>query len=520
MGELNSASRDDITGDSGEKPKNVSNTTSAQCKTTIKNPEHLSLDEFKNTVMEIPQQQVQTQFFDYMVSEVQLQSNIQDLILAHKVIDSGVPNRFGCRILLCTQWNTQVFEQFLLDYQEREIIDWITYGFPIARDDNLPDPVPAKQNHLGATLFPSHIDAYIKKETELNAVLGLFSIPPFLNRIGISPLSTRPKRESSSRRVILDLSFPQGHSVNDGILKDRYCGEYINLSYPTIDTLAQRVVELGPSCLLWKKDAWRAFRQIPLCPRDYSLIGYHWNHGLYFDKVMPMGLHTAAYICQRITNAVVFVHRQLGYWSINYLDDFGSAEKPQEAWDSYHLMGNILKTIGLREAEDKAVPPTTCMDFLSNTVDTVKMTLEVSEGRREELLQLISKWKLKKSYAVRQLQSLIGKLSFVTNCVHAGCIFIARLIDQLKELKDNSDRHPVTIEMIKDLTWWEKFLPQFDGVSILWLQDCLSMDQWLAMDASLIGVGVYKENNFSNTSLHLMFSQTQNIFHSWRSIPS
>ena len=88
-----------------------------------------------------------------------------------------------------------------------------------------------------------------------------------MNRIGVSPLSTRPKRGSMERRVIMDLSFPQGRSVNYGIDKNYYCGEEVLLTYSTIDTLAKGINELGTGCRVWKKDLLRYFRQIPLCPR-------------------------------------------------------------------------------------------------------------------------------------------------------------------------------------------------------------------------------------------------------------
>jgi hypothetical protein len=45
------------------------------------------------------------------------------------------------------------------------------------------------------------------------------------------------KKDSSERRVILDLSFPPGCSVNDNISKDIYLGEKIEVTYPNIDDL-------------------------------------------------------------------------------------------------------------------------------------------------------------------------------------------------------------------------------------------------------------------------------------------
>ena len=92
--------------------------------------------------------------------------------------------------------------------------------------------------------------------------------------MGISSLSTRPKRDSTERRVILDLSFPPGESVNEGILKDNYLGFTATLKFPKVDNFALRIYSLGKNCMMFKIDLSRYFRQLPLDPGDYSLIGY------------------------------------------------------------------------------------------------------------------------------------------------------------------------------------------------------------------------------------------------------
>ena len=245
-------------------------------------------------------------------------------------------------------------------YDDQEVIEWLRYGFSVSRQDSFPHLMPAASNHLGATLFPEVIDEYIKKEVALGATIGPFKIPPFFGGgVGVSPLSTRPKRESGKRRIIMDLSFPFGTSVNDSIDKNHYCSTPVDLTYPTINTLARRITQLGAGCQIWKKDMIRAFRQIYLCPRDYRLIAFRWRRLLYFDKVVPIGLRSAAYICQRVTNAIVYAHRNLGFWSINYLDDFASAELEHRVWQSYEMFEKILQEIGVKEAVEKAVPPTT-----------------------------------------------------------------------------------------------------------------------------------------------------------------
>ena len=54
--------------------------------------------------------------------------------------------------------------------------------------------------------------------------MGPFKVNPFNQPIGISPLNTRDKKDSSEKRIILDLSFPLGLAINEGIDKDKYLG--------------------------------------------------------------------------------------------------------------------------------------------------------------------------------------------------------------------------------------------------------------------------------------------------------
>ena len=332
--------------------------------------------EFIDTNLDMPDEMIDPEFFNSIIDCNTQQNFIEDILLANMVTNSGVHNRWGCRIPVKSNWNVNLFDSLLSEYHDREILEFLRYGFPISWEGK-DYPVPANTNHLGATRFPEHIDRYLNKEINLGATIGPFRIPPFFGRIGVSPLSSRPKKDSDRRRIILDLSYPFGNSVNDGISEFTYCGQEIRLTYPTIDTLAKRIMSLGP-CSMYKRDLARYFRQVPICPLDYSLIGMHWKGMLYFDKMMPMGLRSAAYVCQCITNAIVFVHREMGFWSINYLDDFGSAEKDEVIWDSYHTLGKLLEQLGVKESIEKAVPPCTKMEFLGTLVDSKNMVLSVA----------------------------------------------------------------------------------------------------------------------------------------------
>lgn len=65
---------------------------------------------------------------------------------------------------------------------------------------------------------------YLENEKTYNVVLGPFEKKIPFKEFCISPLNSVSKRDSVERRVILDLSFPEGGAVNEGISKEFYMG--------------------------------------------------------------------------------------------------------------------------------------------------------------------------------------------------------------------------------------------------------------------------------------------------------
>ena len=86
-----------------------------------------------------------------------------------------------------------------------------------------------------------------------NAILGPYDEPP-LDPLHVSPFMTRDKPNATNRRVIIDLSFPQGKSVNAGSIKDSYLNTPFILKLPTIDHITNRVKLLGKGCMIYKID--------------------------------------------------------------------------------------------------------------------------------------------------------------------------------------------------------------------------------------------------------------------------
>ena len=66
--------------------------------------------------------------------------------------------------------------------------------------------------------FPEHVANYIEEGQNFGAIIGPFKKAPITN-LHYSPFMTRHKPNSDNRRVILDLSWPRGESVNAGVEK-------------------------------------------------------------------------------------------------------------------------------------------------------------------------------------------------------------------------------------------------------------------------------------------------------------
>ena len=60
---------------------------------------------------------------------------------------------------------------------------------------------------------------YFDKEIANNAVLGPFCFNPFTHSPYLPPFNTRDKKDSEEIRIIVNMLFPKGNSINDRIKK-------------------------------------------------------------------------------------------------------------------------------------------------------------------------------------------------------------------------------------------------------------------------------------------------------------
>ena len=137
----------------------------------------------------------------------------------------------------------------------------------------------APVNMGSAREHPAVVSEYLANELALGRFLGPFDRSAPLPLVHVSRFGVIPKGHTTGKwRLITDLSFPRGHSVNDGI-DPTLC----SLTYSTVDDVADLIATLGQGTLLAKVDIESAYRLIPVHPHDRPLLAVQWDGRFYVD---------------------------------------------------------------------------------------------------------------------------------------------------------------------------------------------------------------------------------------------
>ena len=65
------------------------------------------------------------------------------------------------------------------------------------------------------------------------------------------------------------------------------------------------------------------------------------------------------------------------------------------------------------------------------------------------------------------MQSILGKLLWVSRTVRFSRIFVARIIAEIRKLEKQSDKTVLSRDIRKDFLWWLTFIEIFNGVELI-----------------------------------------------------
>ena len=247
-------------------------------------------------------------------------SDINQCVAIAKLIQrTGKPNYAAARIPLISDLNLEVWQKYLADYHDQYLFQYLKFGFSLSLSDMDELNDTSVINHASALQYPQSIEQYLDTECKAGAMIGPFQkiLDPGFH---CSPMLTRPK-DNDKRRVIMNLSHPQGSSLNDHVDKKAFDNRSFTLRFSTIDDIVTAILATEDP-VIFKIDISRAFRNLRVDPRDALKFGLKWGNYFYLDLGIAFGWIHGSGSFQMVADAIVHIMLILDCKIFAYIDDF------------------------------------------------------------------------------------------------------------------------------------------------------------------------------------------------------
>jgi hypothetical protein len=418
--------------------------------------------------------------------------------LANRAIPDENVNQYLHHLKPKTPVNIVYLQHELKNHPDVLFVSNLVQGFRDGFSIGFEGPRMPRFSHnlKSAVEHPHLVTKNLLKEVILGRTAGPFLSPPFLN-FQIYPIGVVPKKHSSDWRTIFHLSHPKsaGTSVNAHISKENY-----SLQYVKIDDAINLIIQLGKGSFMAKTDICSAFRNVPVRPNDWELLGMHWKGLYFFDQVLPFGLRSAPYIFNQLSDAIEWIAKN--NYTIKHilhiLDDFFLIERPPRSncMTSLCKLLTVLTNLNVPIAHEKTYPASTELEFLGVLLNSQKMIASLPSDKLERAKQDLLNWLAKKSCTLRELQSLIGTLQFACRVVVPGRAFLQRMINLTRGVVEPHHHIKLNSSFRKDVAMWLVFLEQWNGTNIfLDIAPTNSPEFEFSTDASgALGYGAFFNN--------------------------
>lgn len=355
-------------------------------------------------------------------------------------------------------------------------------------------------NSKGMEKYKGFINSVRTKEVSFGHWRELKVLPKYFRN---SPISVVPKPEGGNR-LIQNLSFPKGNSVNDQIpLKEG------KVCYDEIGALAKVIVVLHSQgkkdWVPWKLDVSRAFRNIPLHPlcalRNGVMLKARRGKSIFFidsqacfgGRAFPRAYCSAEDLVGWIATKTKGVNILL-----RFVDDhFGVSPIEQGAQEpkDMELLRDVFKSLSI-PTNDKYDSGEDIV-IIGKEVNYAKATIQLSKEKLIKYLSMCQYFLRRETMTLTEIDHVCGVLDYCLDIVPTGKVF-NNIFYALKSEHFGKDRkHFITIdnEVRESLRWWSFAL---SSRPVRWL---LKEFWWSSNDASEIiftdastsgGLGIYR----------------------------
>ena len=387
-----------------------------------------------------------------------------------------ISERADGMVLKVFQFNFEQWKIHLADYPEQEeaqrTLDGIIYGEKLGYKGPRFDRKARNPEYTGPQR--RHLKRETQQRSESGELIGGFEKSP-TSYVMTSPYFTVPKGEHGFRSIH-NLSHPLGSSINDGILMDEFEVK-LNSTSDVMNGIRELVDRMKPGdrIMACKADFLNAYRQVCIAPTDYPIAALIFDGKIYYETRLPFGGRSSPGIFCRISNQFKWiVQKKHGVeFLFGFYDDFlglGFEKGPKNIFHIDAAITAVSKILNFQTKEEKHVPPTTIITFLGIEYDLEVLCARIPLSKVEETLEKVRKALAGASITVRKTMSLLGSLVFVCCIVLPGRSFVSRIIARLRMLGPLPDKKAkifIDHGFRADLQWFERFLPSYNGLSII-----------------------------------------------------
>ena len=389
-----------------------------------------------------------------------------------------------------------VWEDTLRGYFDAdEITRAFRFGWDLSFTSH-PNPKDAKWNLQGASLHEKDVQKYIDQELSYGTLVGPFDEKQLPFRTFCSPLNTVPKKNSDTRRTVVDCSQLDA-GINAYIDAHMHRGKYWKLSLPTSQSIVRRIQRArarypGQRILIFKLDFQRWYRWFALDPVASVFFAVRWRGKIYLDMALSFGNRGAALAAQRVIWAVVHFFRTRlppfpGSYNLGascrcldhcdcgendaegYIDDFLAFVPESLAQLQFDAAIHLAHSLGLRlsQTPGHVSPPNAVCECLGILYNTDCNTMELPQDKVDDILAILKSWLSRTNASEHELSVLCGKLLYCSQVIFAGRLFLNRCLAAKRFAATLPRPAILTQDFFQDINWWLAAVKNRNGVSFL-----------------------------------------------------
>ncbi|XP_010774836.1 uncharacterized protein [Notothenia coriiceps] len=324
------------------------------------------------------------------------------------------------------------------------------------------------KNLQSAAKEPTIVSQLIQKELNKGYLIGPFHSSPF-PVFRTSPIGVATRKYSEKKRLIFDLSAPRAGpfcSINSLIPP-----EYFSLHYASVDNAIKLIKFAGQGAWLSKADITDAFKIIPIHPSQWHMFGIRWESKFYFAVRLTFGCRSSPCIFNSFSEALCWILLNIVRIPsvLHLLDDFLLIDPPRDnSGASLAKLKLCFQELGVPLSEEKTLGPTTRLEFLGITLDSVDMEASLPTDKLQRIRDITKSFCEQQVITKQQLLSLLGHLNFAMRIIPQGRSFISRLLDTASAVENLHDHVFLDEGCRSDLRFWSLLLAHWNGVTFFY----------------------------------------------------